>query len=375
MRLTELLDRIDEIELARGGVDGVEIREVVFDSRKVEPGALFVALVGSAADGHAFVDDAVEAGAAAVLVEDLEAAARLQIPVLVADDTRRVLGRIAEHFFARPSMELSMVGITGTNGKTTTAWMVSALFEQTGRPSGLIGTIAHRWDGHVERAVNTTPESLVLQRLLRRMRDDGVEQVALEVSSHGLATHRLVGTHFDAAVFTNLSRDHLDFHGDMEAYRDAKARLFTELLPASKRAGKDPVAVINVDDEAGRWMSDRAGEAGVRCTTYALDAAADCRARVLDEELAGTRFRVEAPGQTFEVTSPLLGRFNVSNALAAVAVGLELGLGVDDIRRGLDALPPIPGRMQRVESKGGPTLFVDYAHSPDALERALETLA
>jgi murE/murF fusion protein len=380
MKLTALLDQIDELELAGGRADGVDVSAVTFDSREVTEGALFVALDGVHVDGHRFVEAAADAGAAGVVVNRDRLPLDVDCTVLACADTRHTLGLVAEVFFGRPSSELCMVGVTGTNGKTTTAWMLDAIFRAANCASGLIGTIGYRWPGHEESAVNTTPESLVVQRLLGRMRDAGVECVAMEVSSHGLSTHRLRGTYFDAAIFTNLTQDHLDFHGDMDAYREAKARLFETLLPASARAGKEPKAIINIDDDHGAWFAGRALKTGVDAVTFGIGDRADWRAVEVEQTLGGSRFFVEGPEERFQVESPLPGAFNVSNALAAAVAARLVGLSVDHIRAGFSELGHVPGRMQRVHTSQGlesatePSVFVDYAHTPDALARALATV-
>ncbi|MFW6058320.1 MAG: UDP-N-acetylmuramoyl-L-alanyl-D-glutamate--2,6-diaminopimelate ligase [Persicimonas sp.] len=377
MKLTALIDQLDQIEpvsTEEAGLEAVEVSDLAFDSREVAPGTLFIALKGASADGHDFIEPAVRAGACAVLVDEDRLPVDVGRPVLVAEDTRRVLGSLAEVFFGRPSRQLCVVGVTGTNGKTTTSWMLESLFRAEERNTGLLGTIGYRWGGHEEPAVNTTPESLVVQRLLARMRDDGVDSVAMEVSSHGLATHRLCGTHFDAAIFTNLTSEHLDFHGDMGTYRQAKARLFTELLPASWSAGKQPVAVINVDDAAGRWLAQRTVGRGVRCASFGLHSPADHRATDIEQGLWGSRFCVVGPEEDFELEIPLLGLFNVSNALGAAVAARAVGVSIEAIQRGFSQLGCVPGRMQRVEFESGPTVFVDYAHTPDAIETALRTV-
>ncbi len=378
MKLTALIDQLDPIRPAStegAGLEGIEVSDLAFDSREVTAGTLFVALKGAVADGHDFIEAAVQSGACAVLVdEDRLPAVDVDRPVLATEDTRRVLGSLAEVFYHHPSRDLSVVGVTGTNGKTTTSWMLESLFCADGRSSGLLGTIGYRWGEHQEPAVNTTPESLVVQRLLSRMRDDGVDSVAMEVSSHGLATHRLCGTHFDAAIFTNLTSEHLDFHGDMDAYRQAKAGLFTELLPASSAAGKQPVAVINIDDPAGEWLEERTADRGVRCTSFGLNSPAAYRATDVQQGLWGSRFSVVGPDEAFELEIPLLGLFNVSNALGAAVAARVVGVSIEAIQKGFSQLEWVPGRMQRVESETGPTVFVDYAHTPDAIETALSTV-
>jgi UDP-N-acetylmuramyl-tripeptide synthetase len=374
MKLTALIDALDEIDLASGQVDGVEVSAVEVDSRQIEPGALFVALAGASFDGHDFVEAAVADGAAAVLVDRARPRPLVSAPVLVADDTRRALGALAAAFYDHPSRDLCVVGVTGTNGKTTTTWMLESLFSACGRPSGLVGTIEHRWGDQRLAARNATPESLVIQRLFARMRDDQVARVAMEVSSHGLATHRLRATRFDAAIFTNLSSDHLDFHGDADAYRRTKERLFTELLPQAGQCGKSPAAILNVDDAVGRGLQDKLADVDVETVSYAVASEADYRARQIEQSLSGSSFVVVGASERFEIDCPLIGEFNVSNALAAAVAARQVGLTVEQIQAGFGALEHIPGRMQRVQSAGGPTVFVDYAHNADAIARALSTL-
>jgi UDP-N-acetylmuramyl-tripeptide synthetase len=373
MRTGEIARQIDGVELAAGDAS-VEVDDVVFDSRKAGPGALFAALRGVQADGHDFVDSALERGASAVLVEPDFDASGIDAAVLTAQRTRQVLGPVSAAVFGQPSRDLQLVGVTGTNGKTTTCWMLEQLLGADGGSVGVIGTVNHRW-GEVEiPAVNTTPESAEIQSLLARMRDDAVRRVAMEVSSHGLETHRLLGCAFDVGVFTNLSQDHLDFHGTMEAYFRAKARLFTELLPAAQAAGKTPIAVINADDDAGAKLVDRVtGLDSVRCVTFGRGEGAQFRVSDVESTLERTAFAVDAPVGRLDVSLPLIGDFNVMNATAALAAALSIGMPPNELLDALDTLPQIPGRMERVDG-GGPSVFVDYAHTPDALARALEVL-
>lgn len=345
----------------------VEVADITFDSREVRPGTLFVALAGATRDGHAFIATAVAAGAAAVLLDRSRVAefANLTVPLLVVDDTRAALGLLAAAFYRHPARELAMVGITGTNGKTTTSFLLEAVLRNAGRAPGVIGTVNYRWRDVVEPAPNTTPESLVVQRLLRRMRDDGVDSVAMEVSSHGLSTHRLTGTQFDVALFTNLSQDHLDFHGTMQHYFDAKLRLFTEHLAAGG------VAVVNVDDAHGRELAAKLGAA---VTVSAAGAAADWSCREVAHHVDGTEITLVSPHDTRTFRTGLLGEFNVSNALQTLAAADALGVDLDTSTAALAALRGVPGRLQHIGGGDRPHVFVDYAHTPDALARALTAL-
>jgi UDP-N-acetylmuramoyl-L-alanyl-D-glutamate--2,6-diaminopimelate ligase len=314
-----------------------EVRDLAFDVRTVGPGALFFCVPGSRADGHDFAADAVDRGAVALVVErPVEPA----VPQLVVTSSRVAMAVVADEFFGRPTEELEVVGVTGTNGKTTTAFLLHSILAAAGRRPGLIGTVEARVGGAVRKLERTTPEAIDLQRLLREMLDAGDRSCALEASSHASEQHRLDRVRFRALVFTNLTQDHLDFHGTMEQYFAAKRRLF----------GEAP-AVVNVDDPWGRRLVEELGGAAL---TFGLSADAE----VGPEALAGVELR-------------LRGRFNVLNALGAVAATRLLGIDADAVRTGLEAVEGVPGRFEEV-SEGQPfTVLVDYSHTPDSLENAL----
>lgn len=326
---------------------------ITHDSRDVAAGDLFACLPGSRVDGHDFAPAAVSSGAGALLVERrLDPATVDSVPQLIVDDARRCLGPVAALVHGHPSRGLRTVGITGTNGKTTTAQMLSAILEHAGLRTGVVGTL------HGER---TTPEATDLQRRLRNFADDGCTAAVLEVSSHALALHRVDGTEFDVVVFTNLGHDHLDLHGSREEYFRAKASLFVPEFA--------PVAVINLDDAHGLLLSDAIaarGDDAMQVVTYSMDDAADLR---LGVDRLFFRWR------GVEVKVAIGGRFNVSNALAALTAAVELGLDPDEAAAGLDHLPRVPGRFEvvSVPPSGAPTVVVDYAHTPDGLEELLET--
>ena len=348
------------------GINGIKV-----DSRAVAPGDLFVALRGGNVDGHAFLGEAAALGAVALLVEEEPAAAGLP-PAIVVPDTRRALAPIALRFFGDPARELKLIGVTGTNGKTSTTFLCESILAAAGQRTGLIGTVEVRYAGEKQRAINTTPESLELQRLLRDMRTRGVDAAVMEVSSHGLALGRVAGVGFDVAALTNLTQDHLDFHGDMQAYGEAKARLFRHHL---KQGG---VAVVNLDDpQAERFLAAaRAGGARTLGVTRRPGVAADVRVDAAQVSLSGVRARLALPSGPLELALPLVGDFNVENL--AVAVGIALGLDItpDVIARGVAACPQVPGRMERVASPapGAPVVLVDYAHTPDAVEKVLRAV-
>ncbi len=380
--LGDIVTGVEGVELRCGDAD-IEVESIHHDSRQVGPNTLFVALRGEQFDGHQFVDAAVQAGACAVLVEsDFQYDA--DVPVLQASDTRRILGLVAAIFFGHPSRELTVVGITGTNGKTSSSYLLEAVLKAADFRSGVIGTIEYRWEDRQIAASNTTPDGLTLQRIFRSMVDDGVEVVVVEVSSHGLANGRVEGTHFDLALFTNLSRDHVDFHGSMDEYRRAKWRLFDEFLPASQTSdGQSPTAVINVDGDEGRKLARHLRERDqVSTITCAVDSpefegsSGHFGVANLELSLDGLTMDVcEKNGDVYTIFAPLPGRFNVQNTLGIIASARTLGIPARNVARGLAESDGIPGRMQRVEVEfDAPAVFVDYAHTPDALQQALTTL-
>ena len=347
-----------------------EITDITFDSREVAHGSLFVAMSGFTHDGHNFVRRAVSAGAAAIVVDEARASqfGDLDVPLIKVADTRAALGSMAASFFGRPADALQVVGITGTNGKTTVSYLIEAALGAT-KQVGVLGTVNYRWAHTILPAANTTPESLVVQRLLRRMHDDGVDVVAMEVSSHGLATHRLNGTTFDVAVFTNLSQDHLDFHKTWSHYRDAKRSLFTQYLKSSG------LAVINVDDEEGVALAEimRARGTHVVTTSARADAHADLRCRSFEQSVGGSTMTTDGVIQQ-TLQTRLLGAFNVSNVLQTLAVCHAINVPANDVASALRNVRGVPGRLQHLGGDGKPNVFVDYAHTPDALARALDAL-
>jgi UDP-N-acetylmuramoyl-L-alanyl-D-glutamate--2,6-diaminopimelate ligase len=344
-------------DAAVGAVTGVS-----YDSRTVTAGQVFVALRGQHADGTAFARHAVERGAAAVVSEQ-PAPEGVRVPWAMVEDARLALAVIAAAFYRDPSREMQVIGITGTNGKTTTAYLVASIFEAAGIRCGLLGTVAYRIGDVVHEATRTTPEAPDVQALLRQMVDEGCGACAMEVSSHALSLRRVDGMTFAAGVFTNLTRDHLDFHADMDEYFRAKRRLF-EMLP------KDAPSLLNLDDPRGSALIN----AGGRPITYAIGRAADITPGPLSFSLDGLTFDVRTPRGTLHVRSTLVGRPNVYNILAAVSTATALDLPFDAIERGVQALAGVPGRFEMVSRKKDEvTVVVDYAHTDDALRNLLET--
>ena len=335
---------------------------VAYDSRSAARGTVFVALPGQKTDGASFAAQAVAAGAVAVVAER-PATAGVAAPWVVVENARLALAHLAAEFFGHPSRQMQVIGVTGTNGKTTTSYLMQAIFEAAGTRCGLMGTVTYRIGDREIAATRTTPEAPEVQGFMRQMVDAGCGACVMEVSSHALAMHRVDGIRFAAGVFTNLTRDHLDFHQDMESYFAAKRRLF-EMLPA-----KAP-AVINVDDPRGASLADTGG----RAVTYAINREADVTPGPLSFGLDGLSFDVRMPEGVAHVTSKLVGRPNVYNILAASGTAAAVGVSISAIERGLQQLPGVPGRFEVVSSSTDDiTVIVDYAHTDDALRNLLET--
>jgi UDP-N-acetylmuramoyl-L-alanyl-D-glutamate--2,6-diaminopimelate ligase len=337
----------------------VEIAALAYDDRRAVPGTLFFCVAGFTRDGHDFAPDAVARGAVALVVER---PLGLGVPEVVVPSARAAMAPAAARFYGDPSAELSVVGVTGTNGKTTTAFLVRALLEAAGRQCGLLGTVTS-FIGGVERPVErTTAEAVDLQGALRAMRDGGDVACAMEVSSHALALHRADATHLAAAIFTNLTQDHLDFHADMDDYFAAKRRLFAG---APEPPG---VAVVNVDDPYGRRL---AGEIGPAAVTFAIEREAAYRAIEVESGFDGSRFTAHTPEGEVALRTRLPGRFNVLNVLGAVAAVRALGVGLEQIAQALPRAGRVPGRFEPVDEGQSFAVLVDYAHTPDALENVL----
>ena len=356
----------------------LDVRGITHDSRAVEPGMLFVAVPGQQHDGHDFVPAAVEAGAAAVIVET--PLAGVAAPQVVVEATRPALASAAAWWYGDPSHELTVVGVTGTDGKTTTCYLAVAALEAAGRRTGMIGTIATRVGGHTgTNAVHaTTPEAPELQATLRRMVDAGDQVAVIETTSHALALERVASVAYDVAILTNVTHEHLELHGTWEAYRGAKLSLFDALRSARRVTKPEPVhatAIVNLDDPSAGLFIGTARDAGARVVTYGTEGAADVRARRISEDAGGIHAEVDAPGGPGSLDLRLAGRFNVHNALAVVALGEALGLDPDAVRAGMAGLEVVPGRMERVDGGQPFGVIVDFAHSPASLATVLDLLA
>lgn len=374
--------RRDDLPIGVGGVGDVRVRGVTEDSRAVGDGALFVAVPGFHVDGADFVVAAAAAGAAAALVE--KAVSGTPLPQVVVRDARPALAEAAAWWYDDPSRRIGVIGITGTDGKTTTSFLAVAALEAAGLSTGLVGTVETKVGSARERhaAHVTTPGAPELQATLAAMEAQGNQVAVLETTSHALALERVAAVAYDAAIFTNLTHEHLDLHGSFEAYRAAKLRLFASLVSGGanpdKTVGGRPwpkVAVINRDDPAAAWFEATAREAGARILTYGASGTADVRAIAVEEDARRLRIRYAAPSGAASLDLRLAGRFNVHNALAVVALGEGLALDPHAVRAGLEGVEGVPGRMERIDLGQPFGVIVDYAHSPASLAGVLELLA
>ena len=369
MLLKLFLSRVQTKEI-HGSID-VEISSLCSDSRKVQRGAMFFAVPGIHGDGHDYVMQAVDNGAVAIVVERAVFNLPPNVTCIVVDDARESLSLLAAFFYHQPSHKLKLVGVTGTNGKTTTTYLLKHICERAMLRCGLIGTVHYKIGDEILPSSRTTPESLDLQTLLARMRDAGCKAAVMEVSSHAIALGRIRHLEFDAAVFTNLTQDHLDFHKDLESYFETKASLFTHNLPSQQK--KRGLAVINIDDRYGAELCARVSKT-MRVITFGVGNRADFRASNFKTDLAGTSYQLDAQGRSFLVRLPLIGKFNIYNSLAALAAAYALGIQPRPAVLALASAPHVPGRLELVTGKRNYQVFVDYAHTDDALNNVLRTL-
>jgi len=365
MQLKQLIQSLPDATV-EGPVDR-DVVGITFDSRRVTPGMVFVAIPGQHVDGHEFIGTAVERGASAVICERSRLVPGRTTKIKVAD-VREAMACAARSFYQDPSTKLKVIGVTGTNGKTTVAFMIKAILEAAGIKTGLMGTVRYEIGDRVIPAQRTTPESLEVQQMMSQMLKADCQACVMEVSSHALDQKRVHGVEFDVGIFTNLTRDHLDYHGTMENYFAAKKKLFAALEEGNKKGA----AVINIDDAFGARL---AGSTKVEVElTYGLDQAARLRATKIELNADGSRFVIETPERKFAVRLPLIGRHNIYNALAAVGACLALKIDVVKIQAALNALPAVPGRLETVSAGQPFGVFVDYAHTDDALKNVLMTL-
>src|SRR5437764_886101 len=345
------------------------VENIAYDSRRVQRHTMFVALRGEKSDGHQFIGQAIDKGASVIVAEREEKDPR--VTSLLVENTRTALADFSATFYGHPARKLKLAAVTGTNGKTTTTFLIKHICENAGLRCGLVGTVRYEIGERILPAIRTTPESLDLQELLAQIANAGCKAAAMEISSHALAQERTRGIEWNVAVFTNLTQDHLDFHGTMENYFEAKARLFTGL---AEQTGKTKAtAVINLDDRYGARLVDRL-EKKTPIVTYGMGARADFRASNYHAEFAGTSYQLDAKGKSYLVRVPLIGRFNVANSMAALAAASSMGISLREAILSLGRSPQVPGRLEAVPAKRQFQVFVDYAHTDDALLNVLKTL-
>lgn len=364
MLLSELLGTIQPIEVI--GRTDIQISNLHFDSRQIGAGNLFVAQVGTAVDGHTFIESCVAKGCAAVVLSNKAYMPKepsdkeLSTTYILVENTDHALGMLASQWFGNPSHELTLVGVTGTNGKTTIATLLYKLVRALGHKAGLLSTVVNYIDDEAIAATHTTPDAIALNSLLRRMVDAGCEYAFMEVSSHSIAQERIAGLDFDGALFTNLTRDHIDYHKTFDNYRDTKKRLFDSLK-------KSAFAITNKDDKNGLVMTQNCQAA---VSTYSTRSLADYKAQILEEGFDGMLLHIN----NREVFVPLVGRFNVSNLLCIYGAALSLGFSETDVLCVLSTLRPVNGRFETIHSPKGWTAIVDYAHTPDAVDNVIQTI-
>ena len=370
MLLSELLGTIQPIEVI--GRTDIQISNLHFDSRQISAGDLFVAQVGTAVDGHTFIESCVAKGCAAVVLSNKAYMPKepsdkeLSTTYILVENTDHALGMLASQWFGNPSHELTLVGVTGTNGKTTIATLLYKLVRALGHKAGLLSTVVNYIDDEAIAATHTTPDAIALNSLLRRMVDAGCEYAFMEVSSHSIAQERIAGLDFDGALFTNLTRDHMDYHKTFDHYRDTKKCLFDHL-------NKNAFAITNIDDKNGLIMTQNCR---AKVYTYSTRSMADFRGKILEEGFDGMLLRMQSTlgAVNTEVFVPLVGRFNVSNLLLIYGCGVALRVDAIEVLRILSGLQPVNGRFETIRSPKGWTAVIDYAHTPDAVENVLKTI-
>lgn len=369
MTLQELIDAMPTRRASHFG-GALDVSRLAYSSRDVSQGTVFFALRGSQTDGHSYIPQAIEAGASAIVAEEV-APEDCQVPWIQVRDSRQSLAAASALVHHHPSRGLRVAGVTGTNGKTTVTFLLHYLIQKAHHRAGMLGTILYDLGDETRVATHTTPESLELQGLLGEMAAADCRGVAMEVSSHALSQHRVAGVEFDAAIFTNLTQDHLDYHGSMTEYFESKALLAEQLT--QQRHKKAAVLIVNRDDGYGQRLIRRY-EGRLNLITYGMGVGSDFRATRIASDVNGTRFELEAKGRSFLVRLPLIGRYNVYNAIAALAATKAMGLNLREAVHHLETAPQIPGRLEAIEHQGGFKVYVDYAHTPDALENVLKIL-
>lgn len=361
MKLSELID--EESILESTGDLNLDIEKIAYDSRKVKKNSLFVAIRGFKVDGHKFLEKAVENGAVALLVEE-----RIEIKgvtVIVVKDTRHALAEVSSNFYCNPSKRLHLIGITGTNAKTTTTYLVQSILDNLGQKTGIVGTIGNIIDGVLYPTENTTPQSLELQETFKKMVDKGVDTCIMEVSSHALDLDRVTYSEFEVGVFTNLSVEHLDFHKDLESYFKAKLKLFY----MTKKYN-----IVNVDDKYGRKIIESVRDIDTKMLTFGIENKADIYATDMVYHLDGVEFKLNTPKGTIDIEMNIPGEFSIYNALGAASTAYVYDISLEDIKKGLEKIEGVKGRFEVVPTDDDYAVIIDFAHTPDALEKVLKSV-
>ncbi|MBI3753342.1 MAG: UDP-N-acetylmuramoyl-L-alanyl-D-glutamate--2,6-diaminopimelate ligase [Deltaproteobacteria bacterium] len=367
MKLSELIKNLPDKNVI--GSAEIPICGIAYDSRKADKDCIFAAIKGERLDGSKFIHDAIKRGAAAVLAEN--AAAGISATQVIVPDVREAMARLASAFYGEPSRKMTLIGVTGTNGKTTITYLVESILSSAGFNAGVVGTINYRYKDKIFHAPHTTPEAPDLQRVLNEMIDSGITHCVMEVSSHSLAQKRVDSCRFAGGTFTNLTRDHLDYHRTMEEYFESKSRLFIDFIAKEKKG----FAVINVDDLWGeKLLNLKFKISNFKFIRYSLKQDAEIKPSKVSFSERGIEAMLDTSIGSVKISSPFLGEYNLQNIMAAVGIGIGLGLGKQVIENGIAILKRVPGRLERVDSKDGFQAVIDYAHTGDALERALNTL-
>ena len=363
MELSELIKELDIVHISEEGA-GI-VSDICYDSRKCKDGAMFVAVPGFRYDGHDYISEAIKRGARCI-VHEKDVSSNPGVSFIRVKDSRRALGKLGKIFFRNPTSELCLIGVTGTNGKTTVTYMLESIFDAAGFNVGVIGTINYRYDGNTFAAGITTPESLDLQRIFRNMVDAGITHVIMEVSSHALDLGRVDDCEYDIGIFTNLSQDHLDYHHTLDKYFLAKKRFFSDILIEGKKM------IVNVDDLWGRRLFDEMGDSVL---TFGIEQQTNVSSSDYTLSLNGIAATVKTPRGNIAITSPMIGKFNLYNILASAAAAIVLQIPDEYIQTGIRKLENVPGRLEKVSGRDEPAVFVDYAHTEDALKSVLENLS
>lgn len=368
MKLSQLIEGLNIINIS--GETSGEVSSLCFSADKCRAKSLFVAIPGLKNDGHDFIDEAISRGAQFIVYEK-DRKIPSSVTAVKVPGSRRALGILSRNYFGDPSAGLTLIAVMGTNGKTTISYLLESIFKEAGLKCGVLGTVNYRYNDKIYDAPNTTPESYEMQKILRAMADDGVTHVVAEVSSHAVDLKRVDDCDFDLGIFTNLTRDHLDYHVTMENYFQAKKRFFAEILPRSRKVHSQKM-IVNADDEYGQRILK---EVSLPALTYGMERNCAIRSSVYDLSLNGLTAEISLAGEHFSIKSPLIGKFNLYNILAAAGAAFILQIPSPGIKRGIENLSHVPGRLESVTSVEGFNIFVDYAHTDDALRRVLQNLS